>query len=206
MKRLVVLVLALMAGLFAASCSTSSQMAEFWRDPDYKPQPVKKVMVVGIGENALRVRTFESTFSKHFSARKLEVALGSNLLPADSTSIGAFKNVVRGSGADLVTISRLVGMDTETAYVPGSTYVSGYGGYGYGYGGYYGASYSVVSSPGYTVQYKIYKVETMVYDIKTEKLIWNGISHTTDPVNFQDGVESMARTVVQSLVENKIIK
>lgn len=205
MKRWIALVLAPAIGLLAASCGTSTQMAEVWQEPSYKPQPVHKVMIIGVGENTRRIKIFEDIMASHFEARKLQVVKGSSVLPADSIDIASFKKIVQGTGADIATVSRLVGMDTETSYVPGTSYYTPAAGY-YGFYPYYYSSYSVVNEPGYITQYKIYKVETNVYDVRAEKLIWSGLSHTTDPANMEDGVNSMASVVVESLAKSKIIK
>lgn len=56
---------------------------------------------------------------------------------------------------------------------------------------YYSSSYAMVSDPGYYATYKIYKVENNVCDVSTAKLIWTGHSETTDPVNPEDGINSL---------------
>jgi len=191
--------------LLAASCGTSTQMTESWREPSYQPQPVSKVMVIGIGENPLRVKVFEDIMGQKFAARKLAVVQGSSVIPKDSVDMETLKQLVRDTGSDLAVTSRLLGVDKETQYVPGSTYYVPGPSY-YGMYSYYSSSYAMVHDPGYITTYKVYKVESNVYDVRTAKLIWTGHSETTDPVNPEDGINSLGTAVINELVRMKIIK
>jgi hypothetical protein len=206
MKRWVMGGAVALLGLLALSCSGTSKLTESWADPTYTPKPVSKFMIVGLGESSRRIMLFEDYMARQFATRKgLEVIKGSSVKATESGDVEAFKNVVRGSGADLVSITRLIGVDEETAYVPGSTAYVPTTGY-YGMGPYYGSTYAMVNEPGYAVNYKIYKLETNVYDVKTEKLIWSGLSHTTDPADLEQAISSMAMVVVNDLVARKIIQ
>ena len=192
-------------GLLAASCGTSTQMMESWREPSYHPAPVSKVILIGIGENERRVKSFEDLMGRHFSARKLSVVPGSSVMPKDSVDLETMKQLVANTGAELAVTCRLVGIEKETQYVPGTTHYVPGPGY-YGMYPYYYSSYAVVHDPGYVTQYKVYKVESNVYDIATAKLVWSGLSNTTDPVHFEDGVNSRGVTLINELVRAKIIK
>jgi hypothetical protein len=39
--------------------------------------------------------------------------------------------------------------------------------------------YSYMSSPGYVEQGQIYRVETNMYDVQNDKLLWSGITEST---------------------------
>ena len=204
MKRLQTLSAVLLLGLALASCGGSTQLVESWAEPTYQAKPTPKVMVVGLGENERRVKAFEDIFSGYFAARKLEVIKGNELKAINVPDVDAFKKIVHDSGADLCVITKLVDISDETVYHPGtSSYVPVTGYYGMGY--YYSSSYVMVNDPGYISTSKVYKVETNVYDVATEKLVWSGLSKTTDPADFEDGANSFAAVVVGDLVVRKII-
>ena len=134
--------------LLAGACGTSTEMIESWREPSYHPTPMAtKVLLVGIGENDRRVKVFEDVMGQHFKARKLNVSPGSTVIPRDSMSMDAFKQLVIGTGADLMVTCRLVGIEQETSYVPGTTSYAPGPGY-YGMYPYYYSSYSMVHDPG----------------------------------------------------------
>jgi hypothetical protein len=203
-KRLMTASSVLLLGLFLASCGGSTQLVETWAEPTYKPKPTPKVMVVALGENERRVKSFEDIFGSYFVARKIEMLKGNELKATNVPDVEAFKKIVHDSGADLCVITKLVDITDETVYHPGTTsYVPVTGYYGMGY--YYQSSYAMVNDPGYISTSKVYKIETNVYDVATEKLIWSGLSETTDPADFEDGVNSFAAVVVGDLVTRKIV-
>jgi hypothetical protein len=203
-KRLQTLSVMALLGLALASCGGSTQMIDSWAEPTYAAKPTPKVMVVALGENELRVKRFEDIFAGYFTARKLEVVKGNELKAINVPDVEAFKKIVHDSGADLCVITKLVDIANETVYHPGTTtYVPHTGYYGMGY--YYSSSYVMVSDPGYISTSKVYKVETNVYDVATEKLVWSGLSKTTDPADFEDGANSFAAVVVGDMVVRKII-
>lgn len=191
-------------GLLLASCGTSTQMMERWMEPSYKPIQAQKVVIIGIGENSRRVSIFEDIMGQKFASRKIDVVKGSSILPRDSVDIETFKKIIHQTGAQLVITARLVGVENETAYVPGTTSYVPAPSY-YGMYGYYYSSYAVMSTPGYYTSYKVFKVESNVYDVQQEKLVWSGESHTTDPQNMEDGVDSFGNTLIDQLTQAKII-
>ena len=191
-------------GVVMVSCGGTTKLSEIWADPTYTGTPASKVMVVGIGESPRRVISFEDVMARQFATRKIEVIKGSSLMASDAKDVEAFKTIVRGSGAELVTITRLVDVNTETIVHPGTTAYVPVGGY-YGMGPYWTSSYMAVNDPGYISESKIYKVETNVYDVKSEKLIWSGLSETTDPTDFQEAINSIALVVVGDLVQKKMV-
>ena len=192
-------------GMVLASCGTSTQMMERWQEPSYKPIEATKVVVIGIGENARRVAIFEDIMGQKFASRKIDVVKGNTILPRDSMEIEAFKKVIHGTGAQLVVTARLVGVENETSYVPGTTSYVPAPSY-YGMYGYYYSSYAVMSTPGYYTSYKVYRVESNVYDVAQEKLVWSGESATTDPQNMEDGADSFGNTLIDELLRAKMIK
>ena len=191
-------------GLLLASCGGSTKLIETWVEPTYQAKPQPKVMVVGLGESQRRVTAFEDVVAGYFEARKLQVVKGMSVQAAASADEEAFKAKVRGAGVDLVSITRLIDVSEETVYHPGTTSYVPVTGY-YGMGTYYHSSYVMVNDPGYIATSKVYKLETNVYDVATEKLVWSGLSTTTDPADMQDGLNSFASVVVGDLVRRKII-
>src|SRR5512138_2848180 len=104
----------------AVSCGAPTRLAEIWSDPDYAPRPVKKVMVVGLGESQRRVIVFEDAMAKAFGERKVEVIKGAPLTKT-AGDVDGFKAMVKESGVELVSICRLVDIADEAVYHPGGT-------------------------------------------------------------------------------------
>ena len=90
---------------------------------------------------------------------------------------------VRELGCDAILTSALVDKQSETRYVPGTVTYAPYMGYGsYGFGGYYGYMYpAMYGSPGYYTTEKTYFIETNLFDVASEKMIYSVQSTAYDP-------------------------
>ena len=133
----------------------------------------------------------------------VQVIAGSTLIsttpgspPPDSATV---VQKVRDTGADLVMVSRLLNVNQVQTYVPGTTAFYG------GYYGYYAGGMAVMSTPGYYETDTQYELETNVFDIKTEKLVWSGASQTVDPSTASDMANSVANAIVTNLVDTGVI-
>ena len=115
----------------------------------------------------------------------------------------------RESSRDAVLVTRLVQVNKESQYVPGTTYVDSYWGSPYSRGGYYGhysSSYAVVHDPGYVIENTIVQLETNIYDTETEALIFAAASETLNPDSVSDAIQKFAKTMVGELMEQGLIK
>jgi hypothetical protein len=187
-------------------CGTSTQLTGAWSEPAYQGQPNQKVLVVALTQNERNMKIWESAFSTALQADGAQPIAGSSLLPAaGAADEAALRGAVKQCGADLLAVTRLLAVDKEQEYVPGSTYYSPAPSY-YGYYGYYSSSYAVVSTPGYIQENTIVKLETNLYDVKTEKLVWSGQTDTLNPESAQDAATSIAITIIDDLVKRKVIR
>lgn len=199
-------VFAAMLCIVAVSCGTSSQLVQRWSDPAFTGEPGQKMIVIALTSNERSQKTWEGAFSAVLRQAKVQPIAGSVVLPSQgAVDEPTLKQAVRATGADLAAVTRLVSVDKEQTYVPGSAYYSPAPAY-YGFYGYYSSSYAMVSTPGYYQTDKIYSVETNVYDVKTEKLVWSGMTETLNPETGQDAANSIAMTIVNDMVASKVIR
>ena len=111
-------------------------------------------------------------------------------------------------GVDGILIISVLDIKEESYYVPGTTSyypTSMYPYYG-GYYGYWGRTYTTVSSPGYYQESVSVFLETNLYDLETETLVWSAQSKTEDPSSVQSLAETYSRVLVDDLVKNKVIQ
>jgi hypothetical protein len=200
-----------LAGLLVTACgSTYSSMTHSWVDPTHGKTPIKKVLVIGLAQNPSMRRLFETQMLGIFQKSGVEAVPSFDLLPNLGTEgdEAAVRDLVRAavikSGADAVTVTRLVSAETSERWVEGSSYVVPEPYYG-GFYHYYYNSYSVVNTPGYLVEDKTYVVETNLYDVTTEKLVWTGISETLNPESSAKGLDSLGRVIVSTLRKEGLI-
>jgi hypothetical protein len=99
----------------------------------------------------------------------------------------------RESGADTVLVARPISRKIERSYVPGSYHR---------WGSYYGYAYS----PGYIVDDEYVYIETNLYDVATEKLIWTSQSETIMLATDQELIKSFIGTMIGQLSADKLLK
>ena len=110
-------------------------------------------------------------------------------------------------GIDGVIITHMVAVDEETVYRPGSNYAYGaYGGYGRGMYGYYPHVNSYVSSPGYYTTHETYTLETTLYDIETEEMVWTARSSTFSPESVDEVIVDLTRLLIKDLKDKGLVK
>ena len=101
----------------------------------------------------------------------------------------------------------LIKQQEETKYIPGNTAYAPMGRYGhYGsFGGYYGYYGSRMYDPGYYTQDEVFFIETNLYDVESEKLVWSVQSKTYNPSGIQQFSEDFTRSITRQLIKSKII-
>lgn len=200
--------LCVLAGALLTSCSSTS-MVSHWRDPGYSGGKMQKVLVMGVAANPSMRRQFEDSFSKVLTRRKIQTVSSYVPFPeAASITKEDVERYAQTEGITQILVARIVDKQTVQEYVPPSvTTYGGYGGYPGYYGGwypYYSTSYSTVVTPGYTYERTIVTVETNVYDVKTAKMIWNGMSNTELGSTVQSHINDYIDTVVSYMAQDKM--
>jgi len=192
------------SGLAMIACSSSGpEMTGSWTNSDFKG-PVKKVYIVGIAKSEMNRRVFEDAFSNKLF--KMGISTEASYRDIDTVQevnkdILAQKMVKKG--CDSILLTRLIGQRTETVvtdygYSPGP-YYGGYGGYARpahynSWGNYYSHPYNVVYAPVITNELVVLTVESVMYDLKTEKLIWSAQYETV----VEGGLDKMVQDYVEA--------
>lgn len=187
MKQLLLITGIFIGSLFFYACS-STTMQSSWKAPGatYTKEQFKKVMVVALFKDETNRRVAEDKIAARNPAFHTSyMALGPNQQNMDEA---AFKEFVKKEGYDAVLTLHLVDIQNSTSYVPG-TYQGGYyGWYGTHYGGFY--------SPGYYTEDKNYIIETNVFSVSQDKLLWSGITSTLNPTNINRTIDEVWDAVV----------
>ena len=77
-------------------------------------------------------------------------------------------------------------------------------GYGY-YGAYYGSAFQAVYRPGYTVVDEVVSLETRVYAVEPEQLIWAGKTRSVNAASGEKIVEELVKIVMDDMRRNGLI-
>ena len=104
------------------------------------------------------------------------------------------KRAVSESGVDGIVVMRPVYNEEETRYVDGS-YPTPY----YSFYGYYGWAHPISYSPGYYQTDRLVGIETNIYDTSDGKLVWSGLTQTSNPTDVRKLVADTAKKVRQEM-------
>jgi hypothetical protein len=205
MKRKLLWCIVIFTVLASIACATKTTLSNVWRSESYPSGTMQRVFVIGVAQNEANRRSFEDAFAAALALQNVDAVASYALLPgSERLSRASIENTISGRGFQGVLVTRLLGVDEQTTYVPPSTYVRpGY--YGRGMYGYYGSSWDVVHSPGYTVTETIVRLETHLYDARTADLVWAAHSDTFDPSSTDDIIASVTKKLAKQLAEDGML-
>jgi hypothetical protein len=192
------------AGALLAACS--SGLVSSWTAPDATPLQIsgaKVAAMVMMTRDSSR-RAAEDALARELTARGAmgvpAYTLFPNGQPDDEAVVRA--ELERNGFAGVVTM-RPVSTDKQIVSTP-PTYAYAGPAYGGFWGGYYpygwGAAYGpTVVSPGEVRTETIVTIETLVYSLRQNKLVWAGQSRTTNPSNVDKVVKETAEKAAKEL-------
>jgi len=186
--------------LLVAACA-STTLSNSWTSPDYKGPPLKKVMVVGVSNQAALRRTFEDEFVTDLKAAGVDAVASYNFIPEDGQVEEArVTRAVKEAGVNGVLITRFVRVDVNTQVTPAYPPMMGMGWYG-GYAGAYGGFYDAPM----VTQTDTLVLETNLYDVDESHLLWSGTTQTFAPTNLKQEMPGFAKVVIGALQKHKLI-
>ena len=189
------------AGALAVSACGSTSFNTTWKAPDAKPVTVEagdKILALVISQNEATRRGAEAALAAELSRGAAVGIPAYTVIPDDAVQDQSkAKPYIEKSGAQYAVVMRATGKDKEVSSTPTmggyGMYGPGWGGYGGFYGGFYGYGWGGAYG-GSTIRTDTYVyVETLVYDLKSDKLIWAGQSSTMNP--------SKADSMIKELVD-----
>jgi len=104
-------------------------------------------------------------------------------------------NAVNQYENDAVIITHLIGKEEKDVFARS----------GSAYRGFYGFYHSRYSDPGYSSTGRTVRLETNLYDVKTEELIWSGQSETWSKDSKDQIINDVIKAVVNNLQKNKLL-
>jgi hypothetical protein len=189
----------------ALACSTTT-FESTWRAPDARPVTLtgKKVVGLFMSKSAAKRRAAEDAMAREITARGAMGVPAYTVLSDDEIKD---QELVRakldGLGFSGVVVMRVVGRETQYNYQPDTVWVRPY--YRAFWGGYYRYGWGAVYEPGYLTVDKIVRVETLVYSLEQDKLIWAGVSRTVDPTRLDDFIGELAKAVSDRMRKDGIL-
>ena len=183
------------AALFAA-CTTAKPIAE-WRNHVFTGGPFDNILIVGVSDRVTARRAFENTFVDRLGEEQIKATAAFAVMPQNARPTEEnIKTVIEDIRFDAVLITHLVGVDEKTVYHEAIYLPAAYAG---NFSGYYNHIEGYLYKPGYYRLNTNVKLETNLYDARSEALVWSMQSETIDPESVQKLIDAQIKIVVKRL-------
>ena len=179
-----------------------------WKKSDFTGGPFKKILVVGITKDERNKCIWEDIMAEQLRKLGVNAETSEQCFPGDTDiTKEEILDYVLAHGMDGVIVTRLVDVVREKAYYPprGGQADIYYGRSHYGYYNSFGTYYDEVYRPGYTATFTTVLLETNLYDVATQQLVWSMSSGTLDPDSLDKLAESVSAKVVKAMQKDNMI-
>jgi hypothetical protein len=206
---------ALLLLVFACK-TTQTSFSQSYRNPGYEQTAFKALLVIGVAADEEGRQAYENALASAIAAQGGTAAASYTILPMDEKiSEDELQAVIENEGVDGVLLTRVMSIDKDSQYTPPkkynkprTRYYPASPGWGWGYGGYYGfygTTFAEVHEPGYFDTSTTVTLETNLYSVATNDLVWTGRSETIDPESIDDARTSITQAVAKKLKEEGLI-
>ena len=194
-KSHVTLTTLLLLSLLAVGCKTIF-LKDSWKDPNYDGPTFSKYLVISLASATGNRIIIEDNFVRELKAKGANAVASYKVLPPDGTvNRDVIKAAIEGKDYDAVIIGRLTAVDVHKAAIIPQTAGAGVGLYDYTEYNWY--------QPGR--DYNTYKVESTVWQVSSEKLVWKSEYDVLDPRNIPKETEKLAKEIVKQLRKFKLV-
>jgi hypothetical protein len=190
-------ILALATAVFTSACFHTTEMAATWRAPEAQPIRFEKPIAVFVTKDGSLRRTMEDEI-----VAKVPHAVPSyKVLNVEDLSEKEIRGRLAERGYDGVILMQVVQVENRTTYVPGAYWYSS----PYSFNGNWYSSWQSPYDPGgYYAEDKVVSIETQIYSLANDQLIWAGRSETTNPQSVRKLGHSVVKHVMHSLDKEQL--
>ncbi len=202
---------AVVMGMFLYSCYPSTRITGTWKNPDAEQKTYASIYVATLTRNAVARATVENAMHAALEQKGVRVAKSmddfSPGIRKDSLTKQELVNRTRDRNMEGILIISLLRKQNETRYVPGPYGYAPYPRFGfyYDFWGYYNYWYPYIYAPGYYTDGETYYMESNLYDLHSDKLVWSAQSETYDPATITSFAKEFASVIVTRLNKDGLI-
>ncbi len=192
--------------LIVITSCTNTKITSTWMDSKKAGTSFNDILIIGIAEEEHNRRLFEETFTTQLNAAGVENAVSYRILP-EGTEINrdSVNAAIKGKEIDAVIVTHMVSVEEETVYRQNMDYRPTYGYYN-GLYNYYPHVNSYVNQPGYYTTHDVVILETNLYEVKSEELVWSAQSRSFAPESAKEVIDDLVKLVIKDLQEKGLIK
>jgi hypothetical protein len=205
--------------LLGLSACKSTELVTAWKAPEAGSIKFTKIIVIAISPVDSLRRPVEEAIKAEITS--VPSVASYEFLPKMEDQVDPKKidEVIKKSGADGIITMRMLALEDKVTYHEGGMvptgYTSFYGYYSPGYalapyyrgypGSYYGAPMAYEYEPPHTTTDKIMSIETNIYNAVDGKLVWTGMTRTTNPSESDNLIADVIGVLKAKMREQKLI-
>ncbi|UCG11072.1 MAG: hypothetical protein JSU72_10925 [Deltaproteobacteria bacterium] len=183
----------------------ATELTHIWKEDAYTGAPYSSVLVIGVTDEEAVRRSFENRFVRKLKGKGIEAFSSAAVISSEKrlkkeVIIAAIQEL----GADAVLVTHLVGVEEEDVRSPSTGFAVGDSYQGEYYQDYH-AAYDHVHGPRYYTTHVKVRLETNLYDARTEKKIWTAQSQTVNPQSDAELFNAVIDAVIRNLRKNKLL-
>ena len=184
----------------SSACYHSTKLAATWSDPAGVPLRFQRPITVFVSNSPTFRRTMEDKLAEQFpGAVPSYRILGST----DLNDGVAIRKRLAEAGYDGAVIMRVVNVDEQLVYAPGTYW---YNPTPYrSFSGYWGSSWGYPYDPTYIAEDVVVSIETQVYSLRDDRLVWAARSETTNPSSVRKLGKSVIKHVVGKMKQDGVM-
>jgi hypothetical protein len=181
-----------------SACFHSTELAATWSEPTAQPIHFQKTVTVFVTKDEAMRRSVEEQLAGRFAGGVPSYTIIRRIDPDDHEAI---LDRLRGTGFDGAVIMRVVDVSTQIAYTSGSYWYAT----PYTFNGYWNAAWAYPFDPTYVATDRIVSVETQVYSLADDRLIFAARSETTNPASARKLAASIMRHLTADMKKKGLI-
>jgi hypothetical protein len=193
-RRLVLLGFAALLAALGGGCA-STQITSAWSDPGLASVPFRKVLVAFQHRDPALRATLERRMAAEIPGAVPAHAIFSDEEVRDVVKV---RGRLREQGFDSSVVMRIVAVERDVRYVPGSFHPAPFH---RGFYGYWGYGWAMAYDPGYYRLDRTVVIATNVYSVADDKLVWASESETFNPASIREAVDEVVRVTSKATGE-----
>ena len=189
------LALGLIVTVATAGCYHATQLGDTWHDRQTSSLEFHKTAALFMSNDQALRRNVEDRLASRYPG-----AVPSYTVIASGTDLqdpGSLLAQLQQNGFDGAIVMRVTDVQTNTNYGPG---------YADGYWGGWGSSWAYPYDPSYVTTDRVVSVETQIYALTDNKLVFTASSETTNPANAAKLTDSVMRHIMERLRKDGLVK
>ena len=194
------LIISVILGMFLLVSCASQSVKSSWTNKDLGAVGIEDVLVVGISGDLTLRRIFETSFVENLQKRGINAIPSYSIEPKPiEPKKEALLKVVEKANAKIVLMTRLIHSKEKTVVQ------QSVGQYSEDYNESIGTAFMAANEPVSAVVKTTKSLETGIYEVKSEKLVWKAVTESVNPEITRKYMNKLTGLLMSRLESDKLL-